>query len=150
MYALSSPLRLPNLTCRLAIALPSQGIAHDAERGVPTTKRKLTLDDLVSHLKHYSAGVRKGVWRSLFLLQGTCLHLSQDAIIGLRELFEDHPDVIVSSLSTTLSNCARIIGDEVSTLILTRMPKLSLIRRMQAFARCCCLSWGGCSPEYPM
>ncbi|GJE87598.1 Ipi1-N domain-containing protein [Phanerochaete sordida] len=77
-----------------SIALPSQTIAHNVERGVPTTKRKLTLDDLVSHLKHYSAGVRK------------------DAIIGLRELFENHPDVIVSSLSTTLSSCARIIGDE--------------------------------------
>lgn len=44
-----------------AIALPTQAIVHDAERGVPTTKRKLTLDDLTSQLKHYSAGVRKGL-----------------------------------------------------------------------------------------
>ncbi|EKM61169.1 uncharacterized protein PHACADRAFT_247608 [Phanerochaete carnosa HHB-10118-sp] len=77
-----------------SIALPSQTIVHDVERGIPTTKRKLTLDDLISHLKHYNAGVRR------------------DAIIGLRELFEDHPGVIVSSLSATLSNCARVIGDE--------------------------------------
>lgn len=39
-----------------------------------------------------------------------------DAILGIRELFEDYPDALMSSLSTILSNCARIIGDEVSSV----------------------------------
>lgn len=43
-----------------AIALPNQSIVHQKDEDTPTTKRKLTYDDLISHLKHYSPGTRRG------------------------------------------------------------------------------------------
>lgn len=102
-----------------SIALPSQGIVHDADRGVPTTRRKLTNEDLISQLKHYNANVRK------------------DAIVGLRELFEDYPDIVISSLSTTLNNCARMIADDDANVrkslltflgwLLPRVPRDALL-----------------------
>ncbi|KAJ7254014.1 hypothetical protein B0H12DRAFT_1050739 [Mycena haematopus] len=77
-----------------SIALPSQSITVDKNDDAPTTKRRLTFDDLVTHLKHYSAGTRK------------------DAIIGLRELLDAHPTVLESSLRTLINATARLVGDE--------------------------------------
>jgi hypothetical protein len=47
-----------------AVALPNQTIRTEeqvAEQGVPTTRRRLTYDDLLVHLRHYSPGTRKGI-----------------------------------------------------------------------------------------
>ncbi|CCM05152.1 uncharacterized protein FIBRA_07361 [Fibroporia radiculosa] len=77
-----------------SIALPSQSIAHDRPDEAPTTKRKLTLNDLLAHLKHYNTGTRR------------------DAIIGLRELLEAHPELIAPHLTALINSCVRIIGDE--------------------------------------
>lgn len=44
----------------LAIALPTQSITIDKDAAAHTTKKKQTFEDLVSHLKHYNAGTRKG------------------------------------------------------------------------------------------
>jgi len=44
----------------LAIALPTQSIAHEKDANAPTTKRRLTFDDLVLHTKHYNPVTRKG------------------------------------------------------------------------------------------
>ena len=46
----------------LAIALPTQSITIDKDAAIPTTKRKLAFDDLVSHIKHYNANTRRGLW----------------------------------------------------------------------------------------
>ena len=35
------------------------------------------------------------------------------ALTPLKELFEDHPDAVIPSLSVTLGNCARAIPDDV-------------------------------------
>lgn len=43
-----------------AIALPSQSITADKTQAGPSTKRKQTLPELLSLLRHYSAGTRKG------------------------------------------------------------------------------------------
>ena len=46
------------------MALPNQTIRTEeyvAEHGVPTTRRRLTYDDLLVHLRHYSPGMRKGM-----------------------------------------------------------------------------------------
>ncbi|THH28076.1 hypothetical protein EUX98_g6127 [Antrodiella citrinella] len=77
-----------------AIALPGQSINHDKDANTPSTRRKLTLDDLLLHLKHYNPSTRK------------------DAIAGLRELFSEHGSLALTNLTTVLNRCVRIIGDE--------------------------------------
>ncbi|KZT05948.1 uncharacterized protein LAESUDRAFT_726516 [Laetiporus sulphureus 93-53] len=77
-----------------SIALPSQSIAHDRASDVPTTKRKLTFDDLIAYLKHYNASTRR------------------DAILGLRELLDSHPELILPNLTVLINSCVRVIGDE--------------------------------------
>lgn len=69
---------------------------------MPTNKRRQTLSDVLSLLKHYSAGTRK------------------DAIFSARELFQDHPGLLERSIAPLLGACARIVGDEVC-------PQLHLI-----------------------
>ncbi|KAI0094749.1 hypothetical protein BDY19DRAFT_1038840 [Irpex rosettiformis] len=102
-----------------SIALPSQNIAAAKDGLGPTTKRKLTLDDLIIHLKHYNSGIRK------------------DALLGLRELFEDHPEIISLSLTPVLNGCIRLIADEDASVrkgllsflnwLLHRIPRDDLI-----------------------
>ncbi|KAJ7783892.1 hypothetical protein DFH07DRAFT_874241 [Mycena maculata] len=81
-----------------SIALPSQSITVDKDADAPTTKRRLTFDDLIAHLKHYSAGTRK------------------DAIAGLRELLNAHPEILDASLTTLINASVRVIGDEDTTV----------------------------------
>lgn len=69
------------------------------------------MDDLIQHLKHYSAGTRKGVSFS-----GSGLSDADpfsDAILGLRELLEAHRTLLDSALSVLINACVRIIADEV-------------------------------------
>ncbi|KAF9044791.1 hypothetical protein BDZ89DRAFT_1058887 [Hymenopellis radicata] len=101
-----------------SIALPSQSITKDKDDEGPTTKRRLTFDELVAHTKHYAAGTRK------------------DAILGFRELLESHPELLQPSLTTLFMACARLIGDEDSSVrktllsffswLLPRIPKEQL------------------------
>ncbi|EGO01885.1 hypothetical protein SERLA73DRAFT_71044 [Serpula lacrymans var. lacrymans S7.3] len=83
---------------KLAIALPTQSIATEKDDTIPTTRKRLSFDDLISHLGHYSAGVRK------------------DAIFSLKELFEAYPQIIEKSLTTFLNASVRLIGDEDSSV----------------------------------
>ncbi|KAG6829395.1 hypothetical protein H0H92_004663 [Tricholoma furcatifolium] len=77
-----------------SIALPSQSIANEKDDDTPTTKRKLSFDDLITHSKHYSASTRR------------------DAILGLRELLEANWSLLRSSLTPLINACVRLIGDE--------------------------------------
>ncbi|KAH9937104.1 uncharacterized protein B0H18DRAFT_1112984 [Fomitopsis serialis] len=77
-----------------SIALPTQSIAQPKDSEAPTTRRKLTFDDLTAQLKHYNSGTRK------------------DAILGLRELLDGHPTLIHTHLTALVSNCTRLIADE--------------------------------------
>ncbi|KAI0273534.1 hypothetical protein BC834DRAFT_921576 [Gloeopeniophorella convolvens] len=77
-----------------SIALPTQSIAVENDASAPTTKRRLTFADLLAHLKHHNSGVKK------------------DALSGLRELFDAHPELVESSLTQLVSACVRLIGDE--------------------------------------
>ncbi|KAJ7487700.1 hypothetical protein B0H11DRAFT_2157103 [Mycena galericulata] len=77
-----------------SIALPSQSITVDKDADAPTTRRRLTFDDLITHLKHYSAGTRK------------------DAIAGLRELLDAHPEILNTSLTSLINASIRVVGDE--------------------------------------
>ncbi|KAF8560426.1 hypothetical protein OG21DRAFT_1492793 [Imleria badia] len=77
-----------------SIALPTQSIAVEKDDSVPTNKRRQTFSDILSLLKHYSAGTRK------------------DAIFSARELFQDHPGLLQRSIAPLLGACARLVGDE--------------------------------------
>lgn len=77
-----------------SIALPTQSIVLEKDPNAPITKRKLTFTDLVTHLRHHNSSVKK------------------DALLGLRELFEAHPNLIEPSLATLLSTCVRSIASE--------------------------------------
>ncbi|KAK0456533.1 hypothetical protein EV421DRAFT_1753044 [Armillaria borealis] len=102
-----------------SIALPSQSITKDRDDDTPTTKRRLTFDELVAHTKHYGVATRK------------------DALAGFRELFETHPHIINESLTTLFNSCVRLIGDEDAgvrkallsffTWLFPRIPKEQLI-----------------------
>lgn len=102
-----------------SIALPTQSISLVTDEKTPITRRKHSLDDLIQHLKHYSAGTRK------------------DAILGLRELLEAHRTLLDSALSVLINACVRIIADEDAgvrkallgffTWIFPRIPQEDLI-----------------------
>ncbi|KAG8694306.1 hypothetical protein FRC09_009938, partial [Ceratobasidium sp. 395] len=80
-----------------SVALPNQTIRteeHVAGQGIPTTRRRLTYDDLLTHLKHYSPTTRK------------------DALQGFRELLSDHPRMIVPNLGSLLDAVAKLIADD--------------------------------------
>ncbi|KIY47008.1 hypothetical protein FISHEDRAFT_46092 [Fistulina hepatica ATCC 64428] len=110
-----------------SIALPMQSIVAQKDNDEPMTKRKLTLVDLLSHIKHYSPIVRKGKsssdWSYL------------DAIFGLRELLEHNPKTLEASLNGVMSACVKAIGDEdagVRKALLSffawLIPKLPVVR----------------------
>ncbi|KAH9944068.1 uncharacterized protein BXZ73DRAFT_39165 [Epithele typhae] len=93
-----------------SIALPTQSIALDKDGDVPMTKRKLTFDTLAMQLKHYNATTRKGSYPSEapeFLL---------DAVLGLRELLEGHPELIATHLTILINSCVKLVGDEDSSV----------------------------------
>ncbi|KAI9572897.1 Rix1 complex component [Boletus coccyginus] len=102
-----------------SIALPTQNIAVEKDDTVPTNKRRQTFNDILSLLKHYSAGTRK------------------DAIFSARELLQDHPGLLERSVAPLLSACVRLIGDEDASVrktllsffdwILPRLEKKDLI-----------------------
>ncbi|KAG6897355.1 hypothetical protein C0992_002281 [Termitomyces sp. T32_za158] len=102
-----------------SIALPSQSIGHEKNDDAPTTKRKLSFEDLVSHTKHYSSSMRK------------------DAILGFRELLEANWNLINSFLTSLINACVRLIGDEDASVrkalltffswLLPRIPKSDIM-----------------------
>ncbi|KAG8763449.1 hypothetical protein FRC11_003667 [Ceratobasidium sp. 423] len=105
-----------------SVALPSQSIRTEeqvTEQGVPTTRRRLTYDDLLVHLRHYSPGTRK------------------DALQGLRELMGDHPKLIIPNLGSLLDAISKLIADDDHSVrkslilflewVLDRVPATTLI-----------------------
>ncbi|KAF5355996.1 hypothetical protein D9756_003829 [Leucocoprinus leucothites] len=102
-----------------SIALPTQSIAVNKDENTPTTRRKLTFDDLLSQLKHYSPSVKK------------------EALLGLTELLEAHWSLVRHNLSQLINQLARNIGDEDAGVrkqlltffswMLPRIPKEDLI-----------------------
>ncbi|CAG8473935.1 960_t:CDS:10 [Dentiscutata erythropus] len=70
-----------------AISLPEQSIAKDKSEEITNT-RNLTLNDLVTQLKHYNS------------------------IQGLRDLFHKHPSILSRSLSTIVNPLSRLLVDD--------------------------------------
>lgn len=67
----------------------------EKDASTPLTKRHLSFDDLITHLKHYNAATRK------------------DAILGMRELLETHWNLLESNFTPLVNAVVRLIGDEV-------------------------------------
>lgn len=98
-----------------AIALPGQSIVQGKDSVTPTTKRKLTIHDLLSQLKHYNPATRRGMAAQISHYQDTHPEFqTTDAIAGLRELFSEHPSLAMTNLTAVLNRCVRVIADEVS------------------------------------
>lgn len=93
------------------IALPTQSITVEKDIALPTTRKKQSFDDLLSLMKHYNANTRKGICSPFRKMR--CLLNSIDAVLSLRELFQSHPEIVESSMTTLLGACVRLIGDEV-------------------------------------
>jgi hypothetical protein len=101
----------------LGISLPNQSITEDKSREI-TTGRNLTLSDLVTQLKHYNSGVKKGKFHEMEWftadLYTFCVLVCLDALSGLQELFSRHPGMLVSSLSTVVNGIVKLFIDDVS------------------------------------
>ncbi|KAG8928396.1 hypothetical protein FRC03_012359 [Tulasnella sp. 419] len=81
-----------------SIILPNQSITASKPEGEPRTSRNLNLENLLSRVKHYSPQSRR------------------DAIAGLRELLEAHPELMGSSLGVLLQATVRAMIDEDSSV----------------------------------
>ena len=86
------------------------------------------------------------------LIQYWIDQLSQsDALMGFRELFENYPELVESSLTPFVAASVRIIADEVrdsNAIDMSYMVNLSV--RMPAFERHCSCSLAGFSLEFHM
>ncbi|RIA91473.1 Rix1 complex component [Glomus cerebriforme] len=76
-----------------AISLPNQSITEDKSNEI-TNSRNLTLNELLSQLKHYSPGMRK------------------DAIIGLKDFFHVNPNILSQSSSLVVNSLLRLLIDD--------------------------------------
>jgi pre-rRNA-processing protein IPI1 len=97
-----------------AIAIPNQSISVD-KSNEQTTRRKLTLDDLIVHSRHYSPNIRKGHSSNSLCsrVEKTSDTASNtDALYGLKELFTLHPDLLHTSTSLVLSSVVRLVADD--------------------------------------
>ncbi|KAL6304291.1 hypothetical protein BKA93DRAFT_733535 [Sparassis latifolia] len=94
-----------------SITLPTQSIVLDKDVEIPTTKRKLTFDDLIAQLRHYNSGTRR------------------DALLGLRELLETHRELLSSHLTALVNSCVRVISDEDASVRKTLLAFLGWLLR---------------------
>ncbi len=75
------------------IVIPDQSVLEE-KSGQVTTKRNLSLADLLTQLAHYSAAVRK------------------QALLGFRELFSSHPAILATELGAVMSKFPKGLIDE--------------------------------------
>ncbi|XP_056376118.1 testis-expressed protein 10 [Hyla sarda] len=87
--------RADNVTdtnCRIKSIHLNEQLREDTS--LPTSKRKLTLQDVLSQMHHYNAGVK------------------HDALVGLREILSSHPSVIDTHISVIMSEVAAVFTDK--------------------------------------
>ncbi|KAI9137021.1 hypothetical protein BKA69DRAFT_1128606 [Paraphysoderma sedebokerense] len=91
-----------------SIVVPGQSINSDKSLEL-TNKRNLTLKDLLSQLKHYSASVRK------------------DALVGLKDLIVTYPHLLRLHTHQILTSLLKIIIDEdpaTRSTLLSALPSI--------------------------
>ncbi|XP_037076413.1 uncharacterized protein LOC119097489 [Pollicipes pollicipes] len=80
----------------------------------PVTKKKLSLKELLSHLRHYSAYVIVALPLQELLshLRHYSAHVRQDGLAGLRELLTRHGELVWPALGQLLPALAALLVDE--------------------------------------
>ncbi|UZJ51108.1 hypothetical protein CBS101457_000428 [Exobasidium rhododendri] len=76
-----------------SIALTQQSITKDRS-SAPTSKRNLTVEELIGQTRHYSASVRR------------------DALVGLKDIYKLHDGLGVRHLGLVIPNVSRLMSDE--------------------------------------
>ncbi|XP_073534459.1 testis-expressed protein 10 [Phyllobates terribilis] len=87
--------RADNVTdtnCRIKSIRLSEQLREDSL--LPSSKRKLTITDILSQMHHYNAGIK------------------HDALVGLREILSTHPSVIDTHISVIMSEVAAVFTDK--------------------------------------
>ncbi|XP_044151032.1 testis-expressed protein 10 [Bufo gargarizans] len=87
--------RADNVTdtnCRVKSIHLSEQLREDSS--LPSSRRKLTITDVLSQMHHYNAGVKR------------------DALVGLREILSTHPSVIDTHISVIMSEVAAVFTDK--------------------------------------
>ncbi|XP_063308085.1 testis-expressed protein 10 [Pelobates fuscus] len=92
-----------NFTSR-AIHLSEQ-LKEDS--ALPTTKKKLSITDLLSQMHHYNTGVK------------------HSALVGLRELLSSHPSLIETHISNIIAEVAAVFTDKDPAV---RMAAVSVLK----------------------
>ncbi|XP_069476706.1 testis-expressed protein 10 [Ambystoma mexicanum] len=90
-----------------AIRLPEQLRGTSQQQPQPTSNRKLSVQELLSQMHHYNAGVKQG------------------ALLGLRDLLSMHPAMIDAHISSIVSEVAAMFTDKDPTV---RGATVSLLR----------------------
>ncbi|CAG8506319.1 27779_t:CDS:2 [Racocetra persica] len=90
-----------------AISLPEQSIAKDKSDEITNT-RNLSLNDLVTQLKHYNS------------------------IQGLKDYFRKHPSILSQSLSTIVNPLSRLLVDDRCSKIIAHVLYGILSKRAKA------------------
>jgi pre-rRNA-processing protein IPI1 len=100
--------------------LPNQSITEDKSNEI-TNSRNLTLNELLTQLKHYNPGMRKGCLFNVIYLFKKLLALirpylkkkKKDAIIGLKDFFRVNPHILSQSSSLVVNSLLRLLIDDV-------------------------------------
>ncbi|KNC82585.1 hypothetical protein SARC_05136 [Sphaeroforma arctica JP610] len=79
-----------------AIVLSGQALGED--KGVGTNQRNLSLKELLGQLRHYNGNVRK------------------DAVAGMKDLFQRHPDILPSELAIIIEKISPLVLDGDSSV----------------------------------
>lgn len=102
--------RADNVTdtnCRIKSIHLSEQLREDPS--LPTSRRKLTITDILSQMHHYNAGVK------------------HDALVGLREVLSTHPLVIDTHISVIMSEVAAVFTDKDS---MVRSAAISVLQHL--------------------
>ena len=76
-----------NYNVNIAITLPNQSITEDKSNEI-TNSRNLTLNELLSQLKHYSPGMRKGKGCLFDVIYLSFISMSRSLFINFIKTFK--------------------------------------------------------------
>ncbi|KAM4028053.1 testis-expressed protein 10 isoform 2-T2 [Anomaloglossus baeobatrachus] len=117
--------RADNVTdakCRIKSIRLSEQLREDSL--LPSSRRKLTITDVLSQMHHYNAGIK------------------HDALVGLREILSTHPSIIDTHISVIMSEVAAVFTDKDP---MVRSAAISVLQRLAPM-----VSQGKLAPFFPL
>ncbi|XP_018428211.1 PREDICTED: testis-expressed sequence 10 protein, partial [Nanorana parkeri] len=94
-------------TCRIKSIHLSEQLRD--EHSLPTSRRKLTITDILSQMHHYNSGVKHG------------------ALVGLREILSTHPSLLDTHISNIMSEVTAVFTDKDS---MVRSATISVLQTL--------------------